>query len=419
MRVLHVIPSLAPRHGGPTEAAIGEVRALRAQGIDASILTSDDDVGGALQVPLYRWIEYESVPVQFLPRVRARQHTLIGFTFAPSFWPWLKRNVSTYELIHVHTVFSFPANLAMYSARRFQVPYVVRPLGQLCRWSMQHRAWGKRAQLALLTRRNVDGAAFIHTTSRMEAVETAEIGFDTSCRVVPHGIDLPPVIPNARARLRDELGLPQERSLIAFMSRFHEKKGLEVLFEACSRLRNQPFDLVLAGTGEDSYVATLRQRAKELGIDARIHWYGFATGDRKRQLLQGADVFVLPSYSENFGIAVLEALACGLPVIVSDQVALGDVVTDESLGRVVANDGENLAQAIVELLHAPEERARIRDRALSVVSQRFSWSAAARQLIEAYREVISRSTAAVPKPPGQALFFPVERVEDRASGCGR
>jgi glycosyltransferase involved in cell wall biosynthesis len=394
MRVLHVVASLAPRHGGPTEAALQMVRALRAEGVDASILSSDDDVGNTLDVPLRTWIDHEGVPVQFLPRIKAKQHTLVGFTFTPGLASWLQRHVSEYDFIHVHTVFSFPANVAMNVARKQGVPYAVRPLGQLCRWSMGRRNLLKRAQLALFTRRNVNAAAFIHTTSRMEAVETTELGFASPCRVLPHGINMPPIVADARNGLRAELGIPDTRLLVVFMSRFHEKKGIELLLQACANLEDPVFDLVLAGTGDESYVAALKQRVTQAGLDARVHWFGFAAGDRKWRLLRGADLFVLPSYSENFGIAVLEALACGLPVIVSDQVALADEVARESLGRVVAVDPIPLTGAIGELLCAAGERAEIGRRAVRIAERRFSWPATARQLIEAYREAIPQTVGA-------------------------
>lgn len=385
MRILHVVASLAPRHGGPTEAVLGMVRALRAEGMEASILSSNDDLGDALNVPLHEWTLHEGVPCYFIPRVKSQQHTLIGFTYAPGFVPWLKQHVRDYDFIHVHTVFSFPANMAMSIARKAGVPYAVRPLGQLCRWSMAQRSLIKKAQLSLITRRNINGAAFIHATSRMEAGEIAEMNFTSVCKVLPHGLDLPPAIDDARTALRAELRLPQDRMIVVFMSRFHEKKGIELLLQACAEIQDQPFDLVLAGTGDDCYVESLKQRIAALRL-TNIHWHGFAINERKWRLLQGADLFVLPSHSENFGIAVLEAVACGLPVIVSDQVALADEVVANRLGRAVPVEVKALARAISELLNSPDERTAIRARATTIATERFGWPAAAQRLIAAYRE---------------------------------
>jgi glycosyltransferase involved in cell wall biosynthesis len=387
MRILHVITSVAPRHGGPTEAVLSMVRALRSEGVDASILCSNDDMGGTLNVPLNQWVDHEGLPCWFIPRVPARQHTLVGFNYAPGFSPWLREHVRDFDFIHVHTVFSHPANVAMGIARNAGIPYAVRPMGHLCRWSMRQRGWIKRLQLALTTRRNIDGAAFIHTTSSMEAEETAELGFLSRCLVLPHGLHLPPEINDAREKLRVELEVPQELPLLVFMSRFHPKKGIELLLEACREL-TMNFKLVLAGAGDDAYVATLNERIAGLGLEPHVLWYGFAEGERKWQLLQGADVFVLPSYSENFGIAVLEALACGLPVVISDQVALAESVKEQHLGCVVPTDVVAISAAIHQLLSSPAERMQIGQRARQVAREHFSWPAAARRLITAYEEAI-------------------------------
>lgn len=392
MRILHVTASLAPRHGGPTEAALGMVRALRAMGEDARIVSSNDDVGDTLDVPLHRWTEHGGVPVWFLPRVKARQHTLVGFTFTPGFPAWMQRHARENDFIHVHTVFSHPANSAMSAARQSSVPYCVRPLGQLCRWSLRQRRLVKSLQLAWATRRNINGARFIHCTSDMEAAETAEAGFRSPCKVLPHGLEMPPVTAGARKALRDALGVPQDRRLVVFMSRFHEKKGLELLLEAMA-LKAADFDLVLAGTGEAAYVAGLKRRVAGSGLEKRVHWLEFVTGEAKWRLLQGGDVFVLPSQSENFGIVILEAMACGLPVVVSDQVALMDEVRQHQLGHVVPREPQLLRRALDEMLEDAAGRGLIRERAPRLVMERYSWPAAAQRLADAYREAIATKPA--------------------------
>lgn len=390
--------SLAPRHGGPTEAALGMVRALRRIGVDTRLLSSDDDLGGRLAVSLNRWVEHEGVPVFFLPRVTSRQHTLIGFTFTPGFSAWCREHLRGFDFVHIHTVFSHPANVGMAAARRQGVPYAVRPLGQLCDWSLRQRAWIKRLQLALVTRRNINGAAFLHVTSAMEAEETMRNGFRCPVLTQPHGLDLPPVFPDARATLRRELRVPAERTLAVFLSRLHPKKGLEMLFEAMARQAHKDFDLVVAGTGEDAYVASLHALVERLGLTARVHWHGFVTGDPKWRLLQGGDLFVLPSHSENFGIVVVEALACGLPVIVSSEVALAEEIRRHRLGLVAALNPPAVADALDRLLASPAERADVGHRARGVVAEYFTWDAAARALAGRYQEAVERRAAAHQAP---------------------
>ena len=389
MKILHCVASLAPRHGGPTVAVLGMVRAQREQGIDAVILSSDDDVGGHLEVPLRQWIEHEGVPVLFLRRVTARQHTLVGFTYTPEYPVWLREHLHEYDFVHVHTVFSHPANAAMRACRKAAVPYCVRPLGQLCHWSLQQRRLVKQLQLALFTRRNIDAARFIHCTSDMEVRETASEGFRSPCEVLPHGIVMPPRLLDARESLRNLLAVPADRPVLVFMSRVHPKKGIELLLEAAAALR-EPFELVIVGTGDADYVAGLKRQVAKSLVE-HVHWLGFKEGDDKWRVLQGADLFVLPSHSENFGIAVLEAIACELPVVISDQVALQDEVKKHQLGRVVPLEVKSLIEAISSLLAAPAERAAISARAITTAAEHFSWQAAARRLISAYRPHLPES----------------------------
>lgn len=387
MHVLHAIPSLAPRHGGPTEAAFGMVRALRGEGVDARLLSSDDDGGDVLRVPLRRWIEHNGMPCLFLPRARTRHRTLASYTYTPEYAVWLAQNVRDFDFLHVHSIFSHTSIAAMASARQQGVPACVRPLGQLCRWSLTQSAVVKRLHLLLQARRNIDGVRFIHCTSRMEAEETALLGFKAPCEVLPHGLDLPPVVPDARESLRARLGLPADRFLLAYMSRLHPKKGLELLLEACARI-STPVDVVIAGGGEPAYVASLHERVRQAGLGGSVHWFGHVAGDRKWQLLQGADAFVLASHSENFAISVLEAMACGLPVIVSDQVALEDEVRTAGTGSVVQLDAPALAMAIEVMRSNVEDRAAMGARAAALVRDRFTWKAMARRLIHAYEREI-------------------------------
>lgn len=194
---------------------------------------------------------------------------------------------------------------------------------------------------------------------------------------------MPPLIPDARARLRALIGVQGDRAVVVFMSRVHPKKGIELLLEAAAAV-SPPFDLVIVGSGEAKYLAELKRKAADR-LAGRIHWFGFKEGDEKWCALQGADLFVLPSYSENFGIAVLEAIACGVPVVISDQVALQDEVKKHNLGLVVPLDIPKLTDSMQALLNDSAGRAEISARAVAKAEDCFSWHAASRSLIAAYR----------------------------------
>jgi glycosyltransferase involved in cell wall biosynthesis len=176
-----------------------------------------------------------------------------------------------------------------------------------------------------------------------------------------------------------------------FLSRLHPKKRLENLFEACSLLRNrQPhalWQLSIAGSGEPAYERSLRQRTRDLGIEDRCLWLGHVEGEAKWNTLRKADWFILPSAAENFGIAVVEALAAGTPVIVSSQVAVADRVAEAAAGLVCSSDPVRLMEMLEKALEGPTPSMRLAARRLA--EDDFSWSSLANRLAEFYQQILT------------------------------
>jgi glycosyltransferase involved in cell wall biosynthesis len=388
MNILHVIPSVALKHGGPTEAILGMVRALREEGVDARIVSTDDDVTGRLIVPLDQWISYQGLPTYFVRRIASRHHTLVGFTLAPGLVRSLWREIPQYDFIHVHTVFSFPASIAMAISRIRKKPYAVRPMGHLARWSLRIRPRIKQLQLSILGRQNLNAAAFLHATSSLEAQEAATLQLRCPIKVVPLAAMLPSFVEDAPKRLRQRLSIGNARPIALFLSRLHEKKGLEFLLRALGDGSATNIELVICGDGDPSYVQSLRRLAEELGVASRIHWLGFLHGLRKWEVVQGCDFFVLPSFSENFGIAVVEALACGLFVIVSPDIGIASDLSRSGIGRIVSRDPSELARAMAECATNEKFDASARSMRRDFFERRFSWKSTALQLIAAYREAL-------------------------------
>jgi glycosyltransferase involved in cell wall biosynthesis len=181
----------------------------------------------------------------------------------------------------------------------------------------------------------------------------------------------------------------QDRKVLLFLSRIDRKKGLDLLLEAFAQVRRRFPEavLVLAGTGDPEYVATLKTTAERLQIAAAVIWAGFLTGAAKWSALTGADVFVLPSYSENFGIALVEALACGCPVVLSDQVGIHREISRAEAGLVTPCRVDELAAAILNVLTDAGLRRRMSENGVRLAQQQFSLEAVSRQLAAAYASV--------------------------------
>ena len=273
----------------------------------------------------------------------------------------------------------------MMIARAHDVPYVVRPLGLLNRWSLTQSRTRKQIYLRLVERRNLDGAATIQYTTEAESGEANELRLRAPSAIIPHGVHIPTLIPDARSDLRLSLGIQHEQKVILYLSRLHEKKGLDVFLRALTHLRSHPFTFVIAGSGEPAYEAHLRTLITDLGLDTHVRMVGFADGDMKSLLMQGADLFVLTSHSENFGISVLEALAAGLPVLVTPGVALSDVVRQHQLGSVVDLDAQALAEAVQQHLNVADGHVDLRARAFA--QETYAWCKVAARLQQIYANV--------------------------------
>jgi glycosyltransferase involved in cell wall biosynthesis len=176
--------------------------------------------------------------------------------------------------------------------------------------------------------------------------------------------------------------------VLVFLSRFHPKKGLDVLIGALGKLRHHRFTFVLAGSGDAAYTEHLQRLLSAQGLTERTHWVGFAEGETKHLLLQGADLFTLTSYSENFGIAVLESLASGLPVLVTPGVALASLVQQHQLGYVTELDENAIAQTLEQYFANPVAAKAMGDRAYHVVRENYTLGKIAAQLIEVYQSIL-------------------------------
>jgi glycosyltransferase involved in cell wall biosynthesis len=286
-------------------------------------------------------------------------------------------------------MFSYLSTRAMQMARRARKPYIVRPLGQLDAWSLRQSALRKRLYLALIERANLQGAAAVHVTSEAEAMSVRALLPRARVEVIPHGVEARPIIVEAKSRLRTELKLQGDAPVLLFLSRWHKKKNIDVLLNALQSMKSEPWTLVLAGSTDDvELAARVREQVAALGLNDRVVCPGHVRGELKEVLLQGADVFVLPSASENFGIAVAEALVSGTPVLVTSGVDLSVAVRELNGGRVCEPNVGAIAETLRAMLAdavmlSTEQRQRLRAEA----EARFSWDANAAALEHLYASV--------------------------------
>lgn len=367
-----MIPDLAPASGGPVTAALGMTRALAAAGIEVRLLATSFG-----SPPSPRGLDAALFPCR----------TNV-WRFAPDLGRALRDEVKRADLVHVHTLWTYPTFAAARAAWRAGVPYVVRPCGMLDAWSVGQKALRKRLYLRLLEDRTIEGAAALHWTSETErrgAVRQGRHGFVLPLGLAPEVLDAPANPAAFRARF-PTVG---DRPVVLFLGRLHGKKQPGLLLEAftLARKRIPAAVLVLAGPGSPEERRGLESRVEAAGLSDHVCFTGLLRGGETRDALAAASLFVLPSLQENFGMAVAEALAAACPVVVSPQVGLAEAVRTHAAGLVVQPTADTLADAIVDLMSDEPRRAVFGENGRRL-ARTLSWTALAPRLIATYEELL-------------------------------
>ena len=372
---------MAASRGGPSKAIIEMVSALRKQGIDAEIATTNDDAQNHLEVPLNTLIDYKSVPIRFFHRLNTPP-SVREFSYSSTFKQWLSENIEHYDVIHIHAIFSFVSTYAMWLARKHNTPYIVRPIGQLEDWSLSQSQTKKKWYLRLIEKGNIEGASAVHFTAESEREQALRRFPLLKAVTIPLGVNKSNTL--AFKEPPSSWNIKPNVATILYLSRLHPKKGLELLLEALSNIKDNDFQLIVAGSGDDDYLSSLQQLTINLGLTSQCAFIGFIEGEEKQRLLEASDIFALTSYSENFGIAVLEAMAAGAMPFISEEVALSKIVQENQLGVVCRLTVNDIREKMSVQINNIEHSNCLGSKAKSYVEKHYQWPAITRQLKQLY-----------------------------------
>lgn len=389
MKILQIVPSISLIYGGPSQMVLGLSKGLAEAGEDVTILTtnSNGDFGQLpLDVPLEIPISQDGYKIIYFPCSPFRR-----YKFSLPLLNCLSQHAKDYDIAHIHALFSPISTLSATVARNKQLPYILRPLGTLDPSDLQKKKQLKKLYGNLLEKPNLAGAAGVHFTSKQEAKVSERYGTQTKDIIIPLGVSLSDNIPPL-GETRQKLGVPSDIPLILFMSRIDPKKGLSLLIEALENLikKDINFHFALAGGNpqDPQYEANIKQQIQSSKLAEKTTITGFVKGELKLGLLQDADIFVLPSYYENFGIAVAEAMAMGTPVVISDQVHIWEDIQQTSSGWICQCDSRSLTEMLIKSLENSETLKQRGNNAQKLVLEQYNWSKIAQQMIHIYRELI-------------------------------
>jgi glycosyltransferase involved in cell wall biosynthesis len=414
MNLLCVVPSYWPafQFGGPIYSLHGLNKALVQKGVDITVYTTNvgledkfriKDSGLRIQE---RWWEavFDGVKVYYFAYARLLEFLgATGWQFSLPMARALKENVRKFDIVYILSVWNYPVAIASYYSSKFRKPYIISPRGMLYDFTLNKKAWKKLPYYYLIAKRDLKGAAAVHYTTTDEAEKThSALGLKNKALVIPNGIDIKDYEIRANVDgLRERYPYLKDKKVILFLSRINWKKGLDILVSAYSKLireRNN-LHLLIAGNDEEGYKEKVKEFIKSHGLnyidsesgsmeyDAQVTFTGMLTGKEKLEVLAGSDIFVLPSYSENFGVAIVEAMACGLPVVISNKVGIYREVQKNNAGIVVDTDVESIYKGMKHLLDNPAVKEEIARNGRKLVMEYYDINNVAERFIDALREL--------------------------------
>jgi glycosyltransferase involved in cell wall biosynthesis len=385
LRILHYTGVYAPAwsYGGPPRSVSTLCGGLAALGHEVTVFTTDAGLKERPDIPVDRCVRREGADVYYFPSTMGR----MGLC-SPALQEAVEKRASEFDVIHVTGVWQPTSRAACRAARRADKPYVCSPRGALGRYSFTQKPWKKWPYYWLWERANLNGASASHYTSRMELEECRRLGLRPPGFVVPNSVNL-------ESWQRDEAsgkawrrqhGIGETEFVLLYAGRLHHKKGLDLLINTCAELpASRPWRLVLVGYDEDGTGSKMSKAFAESGRGERLLILPGVETQQLATIYSAADVFVFPSRHENFGNVAVEALACGCPVIISDQVGVADQLDGLAgvsvLMRIPGRWSATLTSRMQKgKMNGPVSRGD--------VEARFSPTAVAAQMAKTYEELL-------------------------------
>ena len=365
MKILTFITSLDLNSGGPSRSVPMLVKGLAELGVDITLMT----------------IRSENMNTHALEGTNAKLKVLEPSFSRRDIAEFLKEE--NFQLIQIQSMWDLPYHKVMVEARKQGIPYVITPRGMLEPWSLSQKRWKKKLAWWIYQRNDVQKSACVFTTAKMEAEHVSNLGITTFKSVIPNGIEID--------------GYPCKTSIdmvkkqVLFLSRVHVKKGIELLFEAWKRIHPDFIDwqLLIVGNGETDYIKALELKIDSLEMRDCVTIHPPVFGDAKTQLYHESALFCLPSYSENFGMVIAEAMSCGTPVITTTNCPW-EILNETKTGWCIDLSVDNLEHALREALSMNESDLYDKGRKASrLIRENFDYRSVTRNTLRLYEWLLN------------------------------
>ena len=365
MKILSFISSLDLNGGGPSRSVPMLVKGLAELGVDVTLMT----------------IRSTNMNIHALEGTTAKLKVLEPSFSRKEIAQYLKSE--KFNLIQIQSMWDWPYHKVMVEARKLGIPYIVTPRGMLEPWSLSQKKWKKKLAWWLYQRNDVQKSVCVFTTAKMEAEHVTNLGITTCKAVIPNGIETD--------SYPCKTSVDVVKKQVLFLSRVHVKKGIEVLFEVWKLIHPdyEDWQLLVIGNGEAEYIHSLENRVECLGLKESIKILPPVFGNDKIQIYQESALFCLPSYSENFGMAIAEAMSCGTPVITTTNCPW-NILNDTKTGWCIDLNVDNLERALREALSMnPTELYDMGQKASKLIYENFDYRNVTRKTLKLYEWLLN------------------------------
>lgn len=390
MKILHIIPTYKPAYsaGGPTWSVHALNKKLVKKGVDVTVYTTNKFIED--KVPINRVVNVDGVKVFYFPTSHPRK-----WEYSKKLRKSLKESIEEFDLIHITSVFLSASTCGAYYAIKNDIPYIISPRGALMKGAVENRnTFIKKLYLNLTEKRSLKNASGIHFTTQDEKEEYKELGLPLSNPIViPNGLEEEEFDYNIKeGKFREKYNISKDKKIILFLSRVNWKKGLDALIPSFNKVLKEYKDAVLVvagGDDKDNYLSKVKEMVRKHNLEDKVIFTGMILDEEKVSAYQDADVFALPSYSENFGIVVAEAMYFGLPIVTTPNVGISNIVEDYNTGFVVEKDVKRVSSAILKIIKNRELSEEMSKNGKRATEKEFSMGSVAEKWIESYNKIIN------------------------------
>lgn len=387
MKLLYVSTYYKPAfaYGGPVAVVSALCEELARSNVEVSVYTTNANGRRQLDVPVGQLVEIEGVNVTY----HSVSSVPLGLNYSQQLYTSVKQNIHNYDIAIIDGIWSITSWKISKLVRKIGIPFIAPLHGQLMPWALHQKALKKHLFLIFFTRQMLNGARALHAASYAEAVALEKLRFKPPVFTIPYGIDLQRFSTiRPQGFLYRKFSIPIEHRIIACVGRLHPVKNPDISVKAWTLLKASDVHLVFIGPDESGLRDDLFKIAYQAGCDERLHFTGLLSNEEVVNALVDVDLLLMPSVMESFGNAALEAMAAGVPVLVSDQVPIGHWVENANAGKVVPPTVEKFSKAIEELLGSPEKLREMGSRGKEVAFSEFDISVVTNRLLANMQAIV-------------------------------